>query len=99
MDSSMPMVSAAPQKAELRIGLAEQFAEGARERVDDRKQADDAGRAASARQADRKGENDRTAAALRAPLHKAGLDGAAAVRRWGTPTPTARRSGGPTVRH
>ena len=33
MHSSMPMVSAAPQKAELRVGLAEKFADDARDAV------------------------------------------------------------------
>ncbi len=41
MQSSIPMVSAAPEKAELRVGLAEQFADDARDAIAEREGAGD----------------------------------------------------------
>ena len=85
----------APQEAELRVGLAEEFAERARQRIADGKAADDQTRPLQRAGAHQQCEHDQQHS-LPALPRRAGSDGAAAARRPETPSPRARRLGGPT---
>ena len=73
----------APQEAELRIGLAEEFAERAREPVAEAEGAEDQARPLAARRRASAARARRTARGLRAPPRRAGSDGAAAARAPG----------------
>ncbi len=95
-DSSMPMVSAAPQEAELRRRARGRIRRTMRAmRVADREGADDQARPLQRAGADQQRQHGEQQPGLPAPPRRAGSDGAAAARRRETPSPRARRPARP----
>ncbi len=86
---------AAPQKAELGVGLAEEFADRARDRIDRLRSADDQARPLQRAGAHQQRQHDEQQQAFQPRLIELARMPRPAARRWETPSPTARRPARP----